>query len=89
MSLVKPKIVVCLGATAGKSVFGPQFRLNESRGKLLHSKFSDQTIATYHPSAVLRAQAHESGDEIYAMLVADLKMVKKLLDGRTTLKKAV
>jgi uracil-DNA glycosylase family protein len=71
---VAPEIIVCLGATAAKAIFGPQFHLTEQRGEFLPSRFSDQTLATYHPSAVLRGDTAESRDQLYQMLVADLKV---------------
>ena len=72
---VAPEFVVCLGATAAKAVFGAQFRLTEQRGKFLESKFSGRTLATYHPSAVLRADSQAAQDELYRILVEDLKTV--------------
>lgn len=70
---VAPEFVVCLGATAAKAVFGAQFRLTEQRGKFLESRFAGKTLATYHPSAVLRADSQAAQDELYRILVADLK----------------
>jgi probable DNA metabolism protein len=72
---VAPEIVVCLGATAAKAVFGAQFRLTEQRGKFLESRFAGKTLATYHPSAVLRADSQAAQDELYRLLVQDLKTV--------------
>ncbi|HEY2822247.1 MAG TPA: UdgX family uracil-DNA binding protein [Candidatus Acidoferrum sp.] len=72
---VAPQIVVCLGATAAKAVFGAQFRLTEQRGKFLESRFACKTIATYHPSAVLRADTLAAQDELYRIVVEDLKTV--------------
>jgi probable DNA metabolism protein len=72
---VAPEIVVCLGATAAKAVFGAQFRLTEQRGKFLESQFAARTLATYHPSAVLRADSQSTQDEIYRLLLHDLKIV--------------
>jgi probable DNA metabolism protein len=72
---VAPEFVVCLGATAAKAVFGAQFRLTEQRGKFLESKFAHKTLATYHPSAVLRADSNAAKDELYRILVEDLKTV--------------
>jgi uracil-DNA glycosylase len=75
LELVAPDIVVCLGATAAKALFGAQFRLTEQRGKFLDSRFSSKTLATYHPSAVLRADSPAAKDQIYRILVEDLKEV--------------
>jgi uracil-DNA glycosylase len=72
---VAPQIVVCLGATAAKAVFSAQFRLTAQRGKFLESRFAGKTIATYHPSAVLRADSPAAQNELYRILVEDLKTV--------------
>jgi len=69
---VAPEIAVCLGATAAKAVFGAAFRLTEQRGKFLASRFSEKTIATYHPSAVLRGGTPEAKEALYKMLLEDL-----------------
>jgi uracil-DNA glycosylase family protein len=74
---ISPEIVVCLGATAAKAVFGPQFRLTEQRGKFLASRFSEKTLATYHPSAVLRADTPAAKDARYKMLLEDLQAVAR------------
>jgi len=72
---IAPKLAVCLGATAAKAVFGAQFRLTEQRGRFLESRFAAKTLATYHPSAVLRADTPAAQDELYRILVEDLKRV--------------
>ena len=72
---VAPEIVVCLGATAARAVFGAQFRLTEQRGKFIESRFALKTLATYHPSAVLRADSQAAQDELYRLLVQDLKAI--------------
>ena len=47
----KPEILVCLGATAGRAVFGPEFRLLRERGRFMPSRFAPKTLAALHPSA--------------------------------------
>jgi len=80
--LLKPKIVVVLGATAGKALLGPSFRVTQSRGRLMPWPASAyhpedfpadevQALATIHPSAVLRADDRETA---YRGLVDDLKV---------------
>jgi uracil-DNA glycosylase family 4 len=76
---VQPDVVVCLGATAAKALLGTQFRITTQRGRFLPTRWSSKTIATFHPSAVLRAESPEHKDEIYAALVNDLKMVAEAL----------
>jgi DNA polymerase len=78
---VKPSVVVCLGATAAQSVFGSQFKLMQQRGQLLPSTLAAQAVATIQPSAVLRAPDSEGRREAYGLLVADLKVVAKVLKG--------
>jgi uracil-DNA glycosylase len=79
LAQINPEVVICLGATAAKTVFGGQFRLTDSRGKFLPSRFSPRTLATYHPSAVLRAEGGASKESLYRFLVDDLKLVKRSL----------
>jgi DNA polymerase len=79
---LEPELVVVLGATAAKALFGPSFRVTKSRGELLPWPASAQrpqdfpvaeiqALATIHPSAVLRA---DDRDAAYAGLVADLRV---------------
>jgi len=72
---VKPQILVCLGAVAAQTVLGTQFKLMQNRGKVLEGR----VVATIHPSAVLRAPDSEARRTAYESLVADLKVVAKLL----------
>jgi len=75
LRVVKPQILVCLGAVAAQTVLGPQFKLMQNRGKVLEGR----VVATIHPSAVLRAPDSEARRTAYESLVADLKVVAKLL----------
>jgi uracil-DNA glycosylase len=88
VDLVRPTGVVLLGATAGGAVFGPGFRVGQSRGRRLDWPESFGTrghdvdgpawaVATIHPSAVLRSREREQD---YRSLVADLALVRELLD---------
>ncbi len=79
MLLVKPQVIVCLGATAAQSLLGPQFRLTKERGKFLTHPWAPHVTATVHPSAVLRAPDSEQRHEEYRNFVADLKRVSKML----------
>jgi uracil-DNA glycosylase len=76
---IKPTVVVCLGSTAAQSVFGSSFKLMQQRGQDLRSDVAEHTVATIHPSAVLRAPDSEGRREAFELLVADLKLVAKLL----------
>jgi DNA polymerase len=76
---IKPSILVCLGATAALSVFGPQFKLMQNRGQMLPSPLGEPAVATIHPSSVLRTPDSEGRRAAYEMLVADLKVVARAL----------
>jgi DNA polymerase len=73
LRLVRPKLVVVLGATAGQAIFGPSFRVTRERGKLLSSKFAPKVGATVHPSSLLRQPDMESREHEYKSFVADLR----------------
>jgi len=60
LEVVKPQLVVILGATAGKALMGPQFRITRQRGIPLESELAPAVIATVHPSAILRARDDEA-----------------------------
>ena len=71
---VRPELLGLLGAVAGQAVFGAQFRVTKQRGQWLDGPGGVPTLATIHPSAVLRAPA-ERRDQEYAGLVRDLKLI--------------
>jgi uracil-DNA glycosylase family protein len=76
--LVKPRVVVALGATAAQALLGKQFRVTQNRGKPLPSELADTVVATVHPSSVLRAP-DDTRDEARRQFVADLKAVARYL----------
>jgi uracil-DNA glycosylase family protein len=73
LDAVKPEVVVCLGATAAQAIFGRQFRITQQRGRMMNSPISSKTLATFHPSAILRAPDAESRQAMHKTLVQDLK----------------
>ena len=75
LSAVRPELVVLLGATAGQSLFGPTFRLVRSRGQFFETPWAKKVIATYHPSAVLRAVTPDASKGIEQTLREDLAKV--------------
>jgi DNA polymerase len=77
LRLVKPKLVVLLGATAAQTIFGPSFRVTRERGKVLSSKFAPKIVATVHPSSLLRQPDEESREREYNNFVADLRVAVK------------
>ena len=77
LRLVRPKLLVCLGATAAQSIFGPSFRVTRERGKILESELAPKVLATVHPSSLLRQPDEESRQREYALFVADLRAALK------------
>lgn len=78
--LVKPRVIVALGATAAQALLGKEFRVTRDRGKPIHSELAEAIVATVHPSAILRAPT-EARDEARRELVADLARVAAYLEG--------
>ena len=74
---VQPEVLVCLGSTAAQAIFGAQFRVTKQRGEILDSEYSQKTIATVHPSSLLRAPDGETRDREYAKFVADLRIARQ------------
>ncbi len=74
LEAVHPKIVVCLGASAAKSMLGANFPLMRERGRILKSPYANRVIATIHPAAILRATDPARAAEMRAMLVSDLQL---------------
>jgi DNA polymerase len=75
LELVRPAVLAALGATAARALFGPEFRLLRQRGQFFTTRWSPRSLATLHPSAVLRGQDDAEQARLYAMLLADLRLV--------------
>ena len=73
LTLVKPKVIVCLGSTAAQALIGPQFRITRSRGELYRSQWAPWIMGTYHPSAVLRAEDPAASDQVYRWIAEYLR----------------
>jgi uracil-DNA glycosylase family protein len=80
LRIVRPKLLICLGATAAQAIFGPSFRVTRERGKFLSSKLAPKTIATVHPSSLLRQPDEESREREYKHFVADLCVAANALN---------
>lgn len=74
---VRPRVIVCLGATAAKVVFGKDFRVSEQRGTPVPSDYAPYAMAIVHPSSILRAQDDQSRHEAERQFVKDLKSIPK------------
>ena len=75
LELLRPAVLVCLGATASRALIGPAFRLMQQRGMFLETRWAARTIATLHPSAVLRGEDEAAKARLYGMLRDDLRVV--------------
>jgi len=82
MALVRPEVLVALGATAAQSLLGPSFRVTRHRGEVLDDTgLGPLLVATAHPSAVLRVRDPEERRQAQQQLVADLRVAAGLLAG--------
>ena len=75
IKVVKPEILVCLGATAAQALLGKDFRVTKQRGQWIESEHSPMTIATVHPSSILRAPDPETRERQYGEFLADLLII--------------
>lgn len=78
LEAVRPKVLVCLGATAAKSLLGSSFKVTQSRGQLVDSDLAPHVLATVHPSSILRGDPEDRAQAM-AAFVADLRVAAKLL----------
>jgi uracil-DNA glycosylase family protein len=79
LQVVKPKVVVCLGATAAKALLGPKFRVTKQRGEFVEPGFAPLATATVHPSSLLRIDEEGERREARREFVRDLRRVAKRL----------
>ena len=81
LELVRPRVLVLLGATAAQALLGRSFRVTRERGRPIEgTAFADKVVATIHPSAVIRMADPESRKEAMQALVSDLRTATRLLD---------
>ena len=80
LRLIKPDVIVCLGATAAQAMMGPAFRLTRERGNFFELPSGGYLTATVHPSAILRAPDEEQRHAEYREFVHDLKLVHERLN---------
>jgi uracil-DNA glycosylase len=79
IALVKPEVIVALGATAAQSLLEPQFRVTKQRGEFIPSTLAPYVMATVHPSSILRAPDDETRQLEYRRFIDDLKKLAKVI----------
>jgi DNA polymerase len=79
VQLVKPRAIVCLGATAAQALLGRAFRLTAHRGEFIASPLASLVLATVHPSSLLRAPDDETRRRETKRFIDDLRTVARAL----------
>lgn len=79
LATVKPRILICLGATAAQSLLGRTFKVSERHGQWVESNLADHVMATVHPSAILRAPDEQARHAQMESFVRDLKLAAQTL----------
>jgi uracil-DNA glycosylase family protein len=82
LDVVKPVVLVCLGATAAQTLLGPTFRVTRQRGEWVPARWAPRVMATVHPSAILRAPDAAARRAEMERFVADLKRIPPVLAPR-------
>jgi uracil-DNA glycosylase len=81
IAVIRPTVIVCLGATAAQAILGKDFRVTQRRGEIIRgSAFAPYIAATLHPSAILRAPDEETRSREMARWIEDLKQVAAIVD---------
>ena len=83
IEVIKPEVIVALGATGSQTLLGKDFRVTQHRGQLIPSPLAPHVMATVHPSSILRAPDEETRKEETARFVKDLKKVAALISAVT------
>jgi DNA polymerase len=79
LELLKPRVLVCLGATASQALLGRRFLVTKERGKFVESKLAPYVMATVHPSSILRAPDAEARRTEMKSFIDDLRVAAKVL----------
>jgi uracil-DNA glycosylase len=79
IALIKPDVIVALGATAAQALLGPKFRVTKQRGEFIPSTLAPYIMATVHPSSILRAPDDETRQLESRRFIDDLKKLAKVV----------
>lgn len=80
IAAIKPRVIVCLGATAAQALLGRTFKVTQRRGELIPSELAPYIVATVHPSSILRAPDDQTRHEEMARFIDDLRNVASALN---------
>src|SRR4051812_5358464 len=80
LEVVKPRVLVCLGAVPAQALVGKHVKVTQDRGKPLESELAPVVMVTVHPSSILRSRDEAGRQEAYRGFVADLELVAAQLD---------
>jgi len=83
IAVVRPEVLVCLGATAAQAVIDRRFKVTQHRGEFVDTPLEPVVMATVHPSSILRAPDERSRREAMEAFVADLSSVARAVRART------
>ncbi len=81
IEVVRPELIVCLGATAAQALLGRDFRITRQRGVFFPHDLAKNIMATVHPSALLRAPDPERRRQEYGLFVKDLEAIPEKVAG--------
>jgi DNA polymerase len=79
IAVVRPRVLVCLGAVAAQSLLGKEFRVTKHRGEWIESDLAELVTATIHPSAILRQRDADARHAELGRFVDDLRKVAAVL----------
>ena len=82
IDVLRPDVIVCLGATAAQTLLGKQFKVSTQRGVFVESPLAPYVMATVHPSSLLRAPDDETRRRETQRFIDDLKRVHDALKKR-------
>jgi len=82
LAIIRPEVIVCLGATAAQALLGRTFRVSVDRGRFVRSPLARHVLATVHPSAILRAPDDATRHAEMERFVEDLKVAASALGRR-------
>ncbi len=84
LDVIKPEVLICLGATAAQALLGKNFRVSQRRGELISSELAPFVMATVHPSSILRAPDDKKRHQARAEFVADMRKVAERIHSART-----